>query len=126
VKQSSKNISIIDKGEMVDGTLACQGRLVINGTVKGNLKGDNIIVSQDGVVQANTEVNNMTLGGAFEGEIRVAQELIILSTGNCSGKIFCKNIVMEAGGMLNASVTHIESEQTHTRSFKNLLKSPKK
>ena len=126
MKQSSKNISIIDKGEMVDGTLACQGRLVINGTVKGNLKGDNIIVSQDGVIQANTEVNNMTLGGAFEGEIRVAQELIILSTGNCSGKIFCKNIVMEAGGMLNASVTHIESEQTHTRSFKNLLKSPKK
>ncbi len=126
MKQSSKNISIIDKGEMVDGTLACQGRLVINGTVKGNLKGDNIIVSQDGVIQANTEVNNMTLGGAFEGEIRVAQELIILSTGNCSGKVFCKNIVMEAGGMLNASVTHIESEQTHTRSFKNLLKSPKK
>ncbi len=127
MKQSSKNISIIDKGELVDGTLACRGRLVINGTVKGCLEGDNIIISQDGVVQADTKVNNMTLGGTFEGEIRVAQELIILSTGNCSGKIFCKNIVMEAGGMLNASVTHIEAEHTHTRrSFKNLLESPKK
>jgi len=126
VKQSSKNISIIDKGEMVDGTLACRGRLVINGTVKGKLEGDNVVVSQDGIIQADTEVNNMTLGGTFEGEIRVAQELIILSTGNCAGKIVCKNIVMEAGGMLNASVTHIEAEQTHTRSFKNLLKSPKK
>jgi len=126
VNKSSKNISIIDQGEMLEGTLSCKGRLVVNGTVKGNLEGDNIIVSQDGVVHANTKVNNMTLGGVFEGEIRVAQELIILSTGNCSGKIFCKNIVMEAGGVLNASVTHIEAEPAQTKSFKNLLKSPKK
>ncbi len=124
MKQRSKNISIIDKGELVDGTLACKGRLVVNGTVKGNLEGDNIIVSQDGIIKADTKVNNMTLGGTFEGRIRVAQELIILSTGNCSGKIFCKNIVMEAGGMLNASVTHIEEEKT--QSFKKLLESPKK
>jgi len=121
MKQNSKNISIIDQGELVDGTLACRGRLVINGTVKGKLEGDNVVVSQDGIVQANTKVNNMTLGGTFKGEIRVAQELIILSTGDCSGKVFCKNIVMEAGGMLNASVTHVDAEQPHTRSFKNLL-----
>jgi len=126
VKKSSKNISIIDKGELVDGKLDCKGRLVVNGTVKGSLEGDNVIISQDGIVQADTKVNNLTLGGTLEGEIRVAQELIILSTGNCSGKIFCKNIVMEAGGMLNASVTHIAAEQIHTRSFKNLLTSPKK
>jgi len=124
--KNSKNISIIDQGEMLDGTLACKGRLVVNGTIKGNLEGDNIIVSENGVVQAETKVNNMTLGGTFEGEIRVAQELIILSTGNCSGKIFCKNIVMEAGGVLNASVTRIEAEPAHTKSFKNLLKSPQK
>ncbi len=126
MNKSSKNISIIDKGELVEGKLACKGRLVINGTVKGNLEGDNVIISQEGIVHADTKVNNMTLGGTHEGEIRVAQELIILSTGNCSGKIFCKNIVMEAGGMLNASVTHIESEQVHSRSFKNLLTSSKK
>ncbi len=127
MKQSLKNISIIDKGDMYDGTLACKGRLVVNGNVKGCLEGDNVVVSQDGVVQADTRVNNMTLGGTFEGEIRAAQELIILSTGNCSGKVFCKSLVMEAGGILNASVTHIEAEHTHTqRSFKNLLESQKK
>ena len=49
---------------------------MVNGTVKGNLEGDNIIVSQDGVIQAETKVNNMTLGGTFEGRIRADQELI--------------------------------------------------
>lgn len=124
MKQNSKNISIIDKGELVDGTLACKGRLVVNGTVKGNLEGDNVIVSQDGVIHAETEVNNMTLGGEFEGRLRVAQELIILSTGDCSGNVFCKSIVMEAGGKLNASVTHIEEERT--QSLKKLLDAPDK
>lgn len=124
MKKSSKNISIIDKGELVDGTLACKGRLVVNGTVKGNLEGDNVIVSQDGVIHAETTVNNMTLGGEFQGRIRVAQELIILSTGKCSGNVFCKSIVMEAGGQLNASVTNID--EGRTESLKKLLDAPGK
>lgn len=101
----SKNISIIDQGAIVDGTFSCKGRLVIKGTVKGTLLGDIVIIAKEGAVYADIKAASITIGGIFEGEIEGADELIILSTGNCSGKIICKNLNVEAGGILNAEVT---------------------
>ncbi|MBC2694655.1 MAG: polymer-forming cytoskeletal protein [Desulfobacteraceae bacterium] len=101
----SKNISIIDQGAIVDGTFFCKGRLVINGTVKGTLQGDIITIAKEGAIYADTKAVSLTIGGVFEGKVEGADELIILSTGNCSGKIICKDLVVEAGGILNAEVT---------------------
>ena len=39
-----------------------------------------------------------------------SEELIILSTGNCAGKVVCKNLVVEAGGILNANVACISDQ----------------
>ena len=101
----SKNISIIDQGAVVEGTLSCKGRLVINGTVKGTLTGDIVIIAKEGAVYADVKAVSITIGGTFEGEIEGADELIILSTGICSGKVICKDLIVEAGGILNAEVT---------------------
>jgi len=101
----SKNISIIDQGAIIDGTFSCKGRLVIKGTVKGTLLGDIVIIAKEGAVYADIKAASITIGGIFEGEINGADELIILSTGNCSGKIICKDLAVEAGGVLNAEVT---------------------
>ena len=104
MRNTSKNISIIDKGEKFKGTIACKGRLVINGEVQGTLTGETVIVSEDGVVFADTQVNSLTLGGKFEGEMKASEQLIILSTGSCTGKVYCKTLVIEPGGVLNAEV----------------------
>ena len=103
--KKSKSISIIDQGAIIDGTFSCKGRLVINGTVKGTLHGDIITIAKEGAIYADTKAVSLTVGGIFEGKIEGADELIILSTGNCSGKIVCKDLVVEAGGILNAEVT---------------------
>ncbi|MBU0988107.1 MAG: polymer-forming cytoskeletal protein [Proteobacteria bacterium] len=110
MKNKSKDFSIIDKELTVDGTVSTKGRLVIKGTVKGTLVGETVIVAQEGAVYADTKVNSMTIGGIFEGKIMASKELIILSTGNCSGKIVCKDFVVEAGGILNAHVTCITGQ----------------
>ena len=101
----SKNISIIDQEATVEGAFSCKGRLVIKGAVKGTLIGDTVIIAEEGAVYADTKAESITIGGIFVGEIKDADELIILSTGNCSGKVTCKDLVVEAGGILNAEVT---------------------
>ena len=101
----SKNISIIDQEATVDGTFSCKGRLVIKGIIKGTLLGDIITIAKEGAVYADTKAVSITIGGKFEGEIDGADELIILSTGNCSGKVICKDLVVESGGILNAEIT---------------------
>ena len=117
MKRNPKDFSIIDKALTVDGTLTTQGRLVIKGTVKGTLEGDTVVIAKEGSVYADTKVASMTIGGTFEGEIHASKELIILSTGNCSGRVECKDFVVEAGGVLNAQVTCITSGDTKPSRF---------
>ncbi len=101
----AKNISIIDQETIIDGKSSWKGKLVIKGTVKGTLSGDVITIAKEGAVYAAIKATSFTIGGIFEGNIEEADELIILSTGNCSGKIICKELIVEAGGILNAEVT---------------------
>ena len=110
MKNKSKDFSIIDKELTVDGTISSKGKLVIKGVVKGTLIGETVIIAEEGKVFADTKASSMTIGGTFEGEIRASTELIILSTGNCSGKVVCKDFVVEAGGILNAKVNCITSQ----------------
>ena len=105
MKKKSKDFSIIDSELSVDGNITTNGRLIIKGKVSGTLEGKTVIIAKEGVVCAETRVDSMTIGGIFKGEIRAEDELIILATGNCSGKVVCKNFVVEAGGVLNAEVT---------------------
>ena len=109
-----KDFSIIDRELTVDGTVSTKGRLVIKGVVKGTLIGETVVIAEEGAVFGDTKVNSMTIGGTFEGEIRASKELIILSTGNCSGKIVCKDFVVEAGGILNAHVTCITAQEVQS------------
>ena len=97
-------ISIIDRGLTVDGVISSRGKLIIKGTVKGSIDGDALVVAREGVVHADTNVVRMTVGGRYEGELRASEELIVLKTGSCSGKIVCKNLAIEAGGLLNGDI----------------------
>ena len=104
VDDKSKNFSIIDKGLTVDGTVSCKGKLIIKGVVRGKLEGETVIIADEGAAYSETTVRSMTIGGKFEGHIQASDELIILSSGVCTGKVICKNLVVEAGGILNAEV----------------------
>jgi len=112
VKNESENFSIIDKGLTVNGEISTDGKLIVKGTVKGKLTGETVIIAKEGSVQADTKVGTMTVGGKFEGEVRAMNELIILSTGNCSGKVACKDLVVEAGGILNAEVISLKIQDS--------------
>lgn len=105
MKNDEKKFSIIDEGFVVEGMVVGKGRLVIKGTVKGSVNGDNVMIAEEGSVQAEARANIMTIGGQFEGQLEVDKELIILSTGKCSGQIKCRDLVVEAGALLNAAVT---------------------
>jgi cytoskeletal protein CcmA (bactofilin family) len=111
MRNKSDNISIIDDGLTVDGTISVKGKLVIKGTVNGTLVGETVIVAEEGVVCADTKVASITIGGKFEGELSASNELIILSTGSCNGRVVCKNLVVEAGGILNAEVNCISKHE---------------
>jgi len=110
VKNKSKNLSIIDKDLLLDGSISSKGSLVIRGKVQGNLVGEKVVIAEEGSVLAEVDVSSLTIGGTFEGEVRASEELIILSTGSCTGTVRCNSLTVETGGLLNASVAFISSD----------------
>ncbi len=109
IGKKSKNISIVDKGLSAEGTFTTPGKLIVKGTIKGKLKCEEVIIAQEGAVYAVAEVGRITIAGKFDGEVSAAEELMILPTGKCSGKVTCRDLVVEAGGKLNAEVNCIAS-----------------
>lgn len=112
MKNISADFSIIDKELTVDGTVSTTGRLIVKGILKGTVIGKNVVIAEEGSVYANAKVASMTIGGTFEGEIRALKKLILLSTGKCTGKVVCKDLVIETGAILNAQVTCLSGEDT--------------
>ena len=109
-EKKSNDFSIIDKGLTVEGTVCCKGKLIVKGTLKGKLNGENVIIAKDGAVYADTTAINISVGGIFEGVIRSVHELVILSSGICSGKVNCQSLALEPGGILNAEVNCLSDE----------------
>ena len=92
MSETGKNISIIDSGLTVDGTISCKGELIVKGTLKGQLDGETVVIAEEGAVFAETKVDRITIGGSFEGTLKVARHLTILTTGACKGSITCQDI----------------------------------
>lgn len=103
-KNNQNKFSIIDEGFTVDGTVTGKGRLVIKGTIKGAVTGDNVVIAEEGAVYADARANKITIGGTFNGQIEAEKVLVVLATGKCTGDVKCKDLVVEAGGYLNANV----------------------
>jgi cytoskeletal protein CcmA (bactofilin family) len=105
VRNESKEFTLIDKDFTAEGTISTKGEMIIKGTLKGNLTGKKVVIAREGTARANIDVASITIGGIFEGELNASEELIIRSTGKCSGKIVCKTLVVESGGVLNAEIS---------------------
>ncbi|MFH2058444.1 MAG: polymer-forming cytoskeletal protein [Pseudomonadota bacterium] len=104
--KNSKNLSIIDKELKIEGSISSTGQLIIKGQVNGTIDGDVVIIAEDGqVTSSSTKVSSLTIGGHFQGEVIATKELIILATGTCAGKVECKDLIVENGGVLNAEVS---------------------
>lgn len=108
MKNKSNGLSIIDKEIKIEGSIFSKGNLVIKGMVKGSLIGETVVIAEEGEVYADTKASNITIGGKYEGEIEATENLTILSTGDCKGKVACKELTVENGGLLNASVTYTQ------------------
>lgn len=104
MQHPSKKLSIVEKGLTIDGSVTFKGQLIIDGTVKGTLVGDHIVITETGVVMAETWTSFITIGGVFKGRLTIAGKLVVLSTGSCSGIVECQDMELKPGGVLNAEI----------------------
>ncbi|PID77814.1 MAG: hypothetical protein CSB21_03720 [Deltaproteobacteria bacterium] len=107
-----KNLSIIDKDLNIEGELFYEGKLVVKGTIKGEITGESLIIAQEGSVFSNIKVEDITIGGIFEGNVFARGKVIVLSSGKCSGVVTCNDLIVESGGIINAEVSCTREGET--------------
>jgi len=100
-----KDGSIINKGCKLNGTLDFKGYLIVAGTVEGVLNAETVITEEGSTIKADVTSKNLTIAGAFEGNIIVAGRLTLLGTSNVQASIQCGSLVVEEGGIFNGRIT---------------------
>lgn len=104
-------LSIIDKDLNIEGTVQFKGKIIVSGVLKGDLHGDHVLTSKGSNIHANVKVDEIIIGGTFEGNIIAYKRLKILKTGNVIGTLFCNTLIIEAGGIFNGRVKRLADKQ---------------
>ncbi len=104
LRNNTMKLSIVDTDVSVEGTISGKGRLIVKGAVEGRIEGETVIIAKEGRAASEAKVKSMTISGIFDGEIEAEGQVVITSSGKCSGKISCRDIIIENGGTLNAEV----------------------
>ena len=90
--------SVIGQSVKVEGDLLSDGDLQIEGTVTGRVNTSrNLFVGESARIQADITAQNATISGVVEGDIKVADTLMILETGRVLGNIFCQKLGVREG-----------------------------
>ena len=104
MKEKDKDISIINKGCSLNGSLDFKGYLIVAGTVEGVLNAESVIAEEGSFIKADVTSEMLAIAGRFEGNIIVTGTLTLLGTANVQGSIQCGNLVVEEGGILNGKI----------------------
>ena len=88
------NLSIIDKGMTIEGTIKCDGCLIIRGIMQGSLNAGDVEIGEEGSLLAETKARSLVVGGTYKGKVQTSGELVVLRTGICEGELVCHNLVI--------------------------------
>ena len=94
----------------MEGQVNSHGHLIVEGTVKGTIKGETIFTEKGSHVAAHVFAKHLRIAGSFEGEIDV-EMLTIHDTANVEGKIRCQRLIVDEGGLVNGTIKFITSDQ---------------
>ena len=105
---ANKRRLTIGEGITMSGEIESCDHLVVDGTVEAALKGANILeINEKGMFYGTVEINEATIAGKFEGEITVNGRLTIRGTGSVIGAIAYKELVVEAGAVIDGKLSPV-------------------
>lgn len=95
--------SILDSNMVMKGELRFEGKTRIDGTVEGNIKGEHLILSEEGKIQGDVQVSTFTCHGNLEGNVK-ASMVIARKTSRIHGCIESNSLTVEPGAEISGEV----------------------
>ncbi|OGE85521.1 MAG: hypothetical protein A3J48_00180 [Candidatus Doudnabacteria bacterium RIFCSPHIGHO2_02_FULL_46_11] len=108
--------SVIGPSVRVEGDLTSEGNLQIEGQVAGKVNTSrDLFVGDSAKIQASISAQNATIAGVVEGDIKVANTLVLLETGKVLGNIFCRSLGVREGAFFSGQVNMQQNGQNNVK-----------
>src|SRR5512136_2199283 len=100
----SRVSGFLDKDTEINGDIKFKENFRIDGVFKGKiLSGNGLIVGESGEVEAEIEVNSISINGRVKGSIKAKEKIEIFSRGRVSGTIVAPKLIVEEGAFFQGS-----------------------
>lgn len=97
--------SIISESLVIEGNLASEGEVQIDGKVFGDVRAENLTVGQSACITGEIDAGVLTIRGEVEGGIK-GEEISITSTAKVTGDVVHKSLSIEPGAKIDGHLKH--------------------
>ncbi len=99
-------VSVLGANTVLQGDIGGQEDFIIRGQFRGkiNLPGNDLMVAEGSLVEAEVKVRSITVRGEVNGNIAASGKVIIEKTGRVKGDLSASIISIEAGAQFKGSV----------------------
>src|SRR5262245_19792765 len=101
------NRTVIGSNITVDGEITGDDTLLVQGTVKGKISLDQVIVEADGLIEAELEVRHVEISGQLTGNVVATERVDIRPEGRVTGDLRSPRIQIAEGARFKG---HIDME----------------
>lgn len=111
---ASGAISVIAPDLEIAGDLDAEGTIQINGSVKGDISCQTLVIGETGAVDGNIKADSLRISGNVRGQVR-SREVIINKTARMIGDVYHESLTVEQGALLEGHCARLESQPTEDK-----------
>ncbi|MCR6652274.1 MAG: polymer-forming cytoskeletal protein [Cellvibrionaceae bacterium] len=106
ISANSSATAVIGPKITFKGEIIGEEDLLVQGKVEGSidLKGNHLIIGQQGVVKANLMAKTITIEGTVEGDLIGQERIEIKSSSNVKGNLIAARVTLEDGAKFRGSI----------------------
>lgn len=98
-------LSIVAKDLTIAGDLQAEGVIRVEGRVVGNVHaGDQVLISEGGIVEGDVVAREVVVGGRVHGSISGEERVELQASAVVHGDIVTRRLLVQEGGHVNGCV----------------------
>ena len=105
--------TMIAKGTVVNGDVLFEGGLLVEGTIKGNVRAEDgtdslLRLSEAGVIEGEIHVPNVVINGKVSGDVHSSGHVELAAKAIVNGNVHYNLIEMVMGSQVNGALVHAQ------------------
>jgi cytoskeletal protein CcmA (bactofilin family) len=119
LQAAAETTSLIAAGTRIRGDIDFSGRLHVDGTIEGALRGDGenavLTISESAKIAGEILAPHIIINGTVTGDVSATQRLELASGARVEGNVYYKVMEMSAGAEINGKILHrVDAPKTLT------------